>query len=75
MHTYNKIRSYLNSCLEFVQHENGKMYQKLKCCPEGYVEKSEIRWFSLNEILSNTHILRKPFLNSILKLLQKELIK
>lgn len=73
--TYNKIRSYLNSCMKLVQDNNNTIYQKLPCCPDGYVEKSEIRWFDLNEILSNSTMFRHEFLNSLVKIINSEIIK
>ena len=47
----------------------------VEICPDGYVEKSEIRWFDLNEILSNTTMFRNEFLNSLTKILEKDILK
>ena len=42
--TYNKIRSYLDGCLQYVNDGSGIMMQQIPCCPDGYIEKSEIKW-------------------------------
>jgi len=73
--TFNKIRSYLNSCMKIVPQDKQVYYLKLPCCPDGYVEKSEIRWFDLNEILSNSTMFRNEFLNSLTKILEKNILK
>ena len=73
--TFNKMRSYLNSCMKMVTQDKEVYYLKLPCCPDGYVEKSEIRWFDLNEILSNTTMFRNEFLNSLTKILEKDVLK
>jgi len=69
--TYNKIRTYLNSCLKYVEGDDGNKYQKLTCCPNGYIEKQEIRWFSINDILDKNELFRKPFFNSLLNILNE----
>ena len=73
--TYNKSRSYLQSCMKLVKQNKSTFYEKISCCPDGYVEKSEIRWFEVNEILSNAHIFRREFINSLSKILNEDLIK
>jgi hypothetical protein len=83
VNTYNKIRSYLNSCMQFIpQNTSGSKayasentyYQKLPCCPDGYVEKSEIRWFELSDIITNHTIFRHEFVNSLLKILNQNIL-
>ena len=75
VNTYNKIRSYINSCMQLIPQEGNIYYQKLPCCPDGYVEKSEIRWFELNDIITNHTIFRHEFVNSLLKVLNQNILK
>ena len=72
--SYNKIRSYLSSCMRIIPQDKDFFYQKLPSCPDGYVEKSEIRWFELNEIILNTEIFRHEFLNSLIKIINANVI-
>ena len=74
VNTYNKVRSYLNSCMKIIPQNENIYYQKLPCCPDGYVEKSEIRWFELNDIINNNTIFRHEFVNSLLKILEKNIL-
>ncbi len=75
INTYNKIRSYLNSCMQLIPSNDNTYYQKLACCPDGYVEKSELKWFELNDILSNHKMFRREFVNSLLKILKSNLLE
>ena len=72
--TFNKVRSYLTSCMRIIPQEKDIFYQKLPSCPDGYVEKSEIRWFELSEIISNTTMFRHEFLNTLSKILKEEIL-
>ena len=74
VNSYNKIRSYLSSCMKIIPQNKDIFYQKLPTCPDGYVEKSEIKWFELNEIISNTAMFRNEFLNSLIKIINLNII-
>lgn len=75
VNSYNKIRSYLSSCMKIIPQNKDIFYQKLPSCPDGYVEKSEIKWFELSEIISNTTMFRSEFLNSLIKIINHNLIE
>ena len=72
--TYNKVRSYLKSSMKIIQQDNLVFFQKIPCSQDGYVEKSEIRWFELNEILSNHTIFKNEFINTLLKIFDKDVL-
>ena len=74
INTFNKIRSYLTSCMRIIPQDKDIFYQKLPSCPDGYVEKSEIKWFELNEIISNTTMFRHEFLNSLIKIINQNVL-
>lgn len=75
INTYNKIRSYLNSCMQLIPNNDNSYYQKLPCCPDGYVEKSEFKWFELNDIISNHNVFKNEFVNSLLKIINNDLLE
>ena len=72
--TYNNIRNYLNSCMKLISRNNQK-FTEIPSCPNGYIEKQKIKWFELEYILNNTHIFRIEFINSLLKILNNNIIK
>lgn len=75
INTYNKIRSYLTSCMQVMYQNNNICYQKLDCPSDGYVEKSEIRWFELNDILSNNTIFKSQFINTLMKIFTNNILQ
>lgn len=74
VNTYNKIKSYLKSSIKVIEQNNNLFYQKMPCSQDGYVEKSEIRWFELNEILSTHTIFKNEFINTLLKIFDKNIL-
>jgi peptide methionine sulfoxide reductase MsrB len=71
---FNRIYKYLTICTK--DHPNWKGYRYIPSCPNGYVEKCEMKWFRLEEIIQhldepeNESIYRASFLNSL-----KQIIK
>lgn len=67
---YNRIRDKLDICMLDM---NGK-YQ-IPTCPNGFLEKSEMRWFTINDLKKEINNLRpvfKPTLYVVLKKLLEE---
>lgn len=75
INTFNKIRSYLTSCIQVLYQNESIYYQKLDCPSDGYVEKSEVRWFELNDILSNNTVFKSQFINTLMKIFTNDILQ
>lgn len=69
---YNNIHKYLAKCAK--PHSKWKDFMTIPSCPEGYYEKIELKWVSVNDIekhinpspyLSDEIVLRESFLNTL----------
>lgn len=57
---YNRIMSRLELCKKDKMYR-GQRYRTLVTCPEGLAEKSQIKWFTANDILKNKDKMRPEF--------------
>jgi hypothetical protein len=62
---YNRIRNKLENCMKYSINN----YYRIPTCPTGYLEKSEMKWFTLNDIKNEIKSIRKVFIPTIIKVL------
>lgn len=76
---YNRIIQKLDDCMCYTSKDTKKYKYQIKSCPDGYLEKSEMKWFNLMDLKKNIKNLRKEFIPTITKiiniLLNKKIIK
>ena len=67
---YNRIRKKLDDCMSHILKNNEKKYKfQIPSCPDGYVEKSEIRWFTLKDLKKEIKSIRNVFVPTIGKVI------
>ncbi|CAH6418138.1 Hypothetical protein HVR_LOCUS10 [uncultured virus] len=71
---FNRIYNYLTKCSQ--DHPSWKGFRYIPSCPEGYYEKIEMKWVTINTIknaiISNDESYRKSFLNSMKVIVSQE---
>ena len=75
---YNRVRQYLDKCMTYKQVNtitNKHFFrQTIPCCPEGYIEKIEMKWMTIKEIIKNIDTMREEFRKSFLCLCRDNFI-
>lgn len=67
---YNNIRRYLDACMLYVSKDSVNFYNVIPSCPHGYIEKTEIKWLSISDILNDIDNLRSEFKNTLYKIIK-----
>lgn len=62
---YNRIRNKLENCMKY----STNYYYKIPTCPNGYLEKSKMKWFTLNDLKKNIKYLRKVFIPTLIQVI------
>jgi len=58
--TFNRIMKKMELCMTYKKYKNHKNLT-IQTCPTGLVEKTEFRWFTSNEIITNKDKIRPVF--------------
>ena len=67
--------TYKQDSKSFVPNEKNIFRQTIPCCPKGYIEKIEMKWMSIKDVIKNINIMRDEFRKSFLCLCRDNFIK
>lgn len=65
---YNRVYNYFKKCAK--DHPELKGFKYIPSCPEGYMEKTELKWFTIDDIIDikKVDLFRPSFLNSFVQI-------
>jgi hypothetical protein len=67
---YNNIRRYLDACMLYISKDDVNFLHTIPSCPHGYLEKTEIKWLTISDILNDVDNIRMEFRNTIYKVIK-----
>ena len=67
---YNNIRRYLDACMLYMSKDDVNFDYSIPSCPHGYMEKTEIKWLTISDILNDVKNIRMEFRNTIYNIIK-----
>lgn len=67
---YNNIRRYLDECMLYISNDGTNFQHMIPSCPHGYLEKTEIKWLAISDILNDIDNIRQEFKDTFHKIIK-----